>query len=214
MNTPAPPDHALAHLEADVDALRSTLASLSRVVGPKTRDHVILSYDEDGLHLETAGAAMTVPATGSWTGQARVAGAAFLLMHRVLPRAGQISIRVEDGKLYLGGTALPCAWEKTTQPSIPLPLNLTDLDVLKLARIYPVDRLEAAGIGTRVADAEEWLASMLDRAAKILEPLGIGRDALEALAERRLREHQTVQAASRAVQEGLELGDTGDQLEL
>lgn len=214
MNTPPPSDPVLAQLEADAPAFKSALASLSRVVGPKTRDHVILSYDEDGLRLETAGAEMAVPATGRWTGQARVAGAALLRMHRVLPRLGQLPIRVEEEKLYLGGTALPCIWEETTQPSIPLPLNLTDLDVLKLARVYPAERLEAAGIGTRVADAEAWLASMLDRAANILEPLGIGRETLEALAERRLREHQTVQAVSRAVQEGLELGSTGDQLEL
>lgn len=217
------PDHAmttqnhtvqgLTKLEVDGEALRVALTSLSRIVGSKTRDQIILSYTGEDLRIEIAGADMMVPAKGRWTGRARISGAVIFRLSRLLPSNDRLPIRIEEGTLYIGRTALPCDWEEVFEPSIPLPLNLTDIDVLKLARKYSPQRLAAAGISARAEEAEEWLSSTLDRAAQVLEPLGIRREMLEEIVERRLREGKAVGAVPRTVQERLELEEPGQQLE-
>lgn len=74
---------------------------------------------------------MSVPATGTWPGQASVAASFFAAPH-MFPGEGPVQLRVEDGRLYLGSASMTCVWEAGEVLLIPVPVDATFEDLLRV----------------------------------------------------------------------------------
>lgn len=105
----------------------------------------------------------------------------------------ELTFCVEDGRIELPGggklthDGIRVSSEAPSPSLIELPMEATLLEILALGRRYTEEQIAASGYEARLADAHAQATSLISRAAKILEPLGIEVDDLERFALEKIR---------------------------
>ena len=169
--------------------LVEALGRMARLIPQDESAEALVSVDEGMLSISVSGVAASLPAFGTWTGEVRVS-AKFIRMVGLDPPTGDpLVVEVRDERLYFG-TALsaPCVEQDTWKSEVPIALNATIVDVLRLNFLYSQERLERAGLGRRVKEAEFVALEAIREVAKPLEAVGMNADELQRLVIRWLSE--------------------------
>jgi|GEM_PF-5991492 len=93
-------------------------------------------------------------------------------IHAIVSRKGDVTIRVEDGRLYFDNFSIACRVKSQAVESL-VAANATKYDVLLLHYRYPASLIDEAGIADGVADAQEKAEASVSRAARALDWLGV-----------------------------------------
>jgi hypothetical protein len=157
-----------------LDALKR-LRKLTNV-GRSAASDLVFEFDGADLKLTSSGVSVGLSGMGAGAGRAIVALKALdgLLLHARGYPGSEIHLTVEDGRLHVETLALSCRWESTAESVIRLPLsNITLLDILHLRNNHSWEAITASGLDRQVVDAEKRKATLIARAAEILDPLGV-----------------------------------------
>lgn len=182
--------------------------------GRKRGGNVALGYSDGCLELHYGGVTATASATGEWPGRMRIESKYLIGIRSLLPRDDPLVLRVEGNTFHVGGSTFPCAWDDEQVELIPTAINAGRLDLLTLPYEYSDEQIAASGLAGPVADAEEWRDKLIERAASVLEPLGVRQGDLERLVDATLRRRKPMRLPQSAVQQGLPLSGEGGQLGL
>ncbi len=169
--------------------LVEALGRMARLIPQEESAEALVSVDEGMLSISVSGVSVSLPVFGTWTGEVRVS-ARFIRMVGLDPPAGDpLVVEVRDERLYFGTTlSAPCVEQDGWKSEVPIALNATIVDVLRLHFLYSHERLERAGLAKRVREAESIAVEAIREAATPLEPLGISADDLQRLILRWLAE--------------------------
>ncbi len=169
--------------------LVEALGRMARLIPQEETAEALVSVDEGMLSISVSGVAVSLPAFGTWTGEVRVS-ARFIRMVGLDPPAGDpLVVEVRDERLYFGTTlSAPCVEQDGWRSEVPIALNATVVDVLRLHFLYSQERLERAGLIKRVKEAESVALEAIAEAAKPLEAIGITPNDLQRLVVRWLAE--------------------------
>ena len=74
------------------------------------REEAVFSFDGGRLTVESVGARQSIPASGSWSGFARIAFLYFDALRRAPPSQSPLQIKYLEGRLRIGTTSLPADW--------------------------------------------------------------------------------------------------------
>jgi hypothetical protein len=172
-----------------VVATRDLIAALRQLgLGGRSRPQPEASFEFRDAHLVASvqGVEVRIPATGRWRGVARVDARALRALVRVPPKAGNLEISYDNGRLYFGSWSVNAAWQDIAPPRVDLPINPDHVTLLGLAHAYNRIELENAGLWSAIAGARQEADALLKDAARLLAPLGIGNVALESLLAERV----------------------------
>ena len=163
------------HLGVARDEFAQALRMLRRTVPKRSNmPEALLTYDEGDLIVSIGGAEVRAAAWGRWTGVVRTAGQVMTSLDRFLPDNDPMPVHVEDGRLTIGRTSVPCAWQETVPESVRVPVDPGLLHLLRLPLERDPESIEEAGLSEMVEHAVARRDELLERAAVVLAPLEIG----------------------------------------
>jgi hypothetical protein len=139
------------------------------------------------LVIHLGGLTARAAARGSWGGEAVVPGPFVANFSRSLPDADPVAVRVERGRLKIGIVSVACTWHPRVAPRIPLPVNAELPHVLRIALEHGWEEIQRAGLEDVVSEAEEKRDALIERALRVLEPLGVEYEDLWELVDSTLR---------------------------
>jgi len=164
--------------------LLHALAVLKKI-GLKQRAQALFWFGDGELWIEMEGASVSVPASGQWKGQGRVAG--HYLCHLALPKSGgPVRIRREEKGLAIEDYVLSCAWQVPVAYPIELPIGAELLATLRAIHGRTEEEIERSGLRLVARGARERQAKLIRKAAGVLKPLGIDTQDIRELVERQL----------------------------
>lgn len=172
-------------LEANSKELRGQLARANKLLKSAADAPVLLCYDGTKLTFAAPGVAVQVSAQGQWPRPIRVAANLLpLLADGPAEDDGTVVLSFDGERLHVGdwGTfgAQPASEGQHAVDLMP-PSNLCE--ALYLGLRHRSEELRASALQDTVRRAQGECDRLLDRAAKILAPLGIEKADLRALHE-------------------------------
>jgi hypothetical protein len=171
--------------------LREALKYLKQFVHRKRSPEMCLAFQNGALIFQMGAVSAKALAEGTWTGSGYVSALVVLGLLEGMPDEEQIQVTFEDDRLRVGYLSFPCRWEEDAQPPVTLPLGASLLDYLRYGLVYSEAELRRSGLMQLVRQAQDKRDSAIRQAVKALKPLGIDRDDLLDLLERRLRAKAT-----------------------
>ena len=159
---------------------------LRLVKNRKDVPEAIVSMEGDTLCFSVIGMSTYANAEGSWTGEVRIPGAFLLALAKMPPPGDPVVVAVREGRLHFGALSTACVEQASWKSEIPLPLDPSLSELLRLRYLYTAERIERAGLKIRVEDAHDRAAKLLGQAAKSLAPLDITREDLRDLLVKKL----------------------------
>ena len=163
----------------------STLAlALPRKRGPMD---VRIDFNGSLVRMTTAGVEISVDGNGEWSGFVIAPLHILASLRSKMPDADPLSIRFENGRLFVQSWSIPATWHDLGSQPVRIPLNPPMLDLLQLKASITEEKLVSSGLRSAVRGAEDKAQKMMLRAQDILRPLGISLKDLEEILERKLR---------------------------
>lgn len=172
---------------ADVKELRAALRAFfsgrPRRKAARVVEYVDVSAREGEVEFVGTGleASLAAPVTSS--GGARIPFPLFehVFGRRALLGKGSVQVRIDAGKIKAGTLTLTnpaVALRGAESRIVDLPIDASLVDTLRLSfRVGETD-LEQSGLSAKVREARRQATDLIEQAAKILGPLGIGSEAL------------------------------------
>jgi hypothetical protein len=162
-------------LQIETAELTAAVTTLRRLIRLEKAGEAILSYSDGMLRMAAGGAALSVPATGHWQGEARVPARFFSSPPPFDRKSENVTLSLEGDRLHLGRSSINCAWQQPETGLPKLPMDPPFRRVLRLPLEHSRDQIEKAGLSGVVAEAEARRSAVVETAARALEPLGITR---------------------------------------
>lgn len=169
------------------DPFIAELRRMMAVVGRRRVPEAVLTFDVDQLIVHVGGAEFSVPASGHWSGEARIAVPGLRALAAVPPKQDPVEVRYADGLLRFGNYALTCRWQAPGLAIVEVPINRDLVSILRLAYRHPPYVLEQSGLARLVAEAEKKKQRRITAAARHLAPLGVSFADLATIVATRLR---------------------------
>ncbi|MFZ0928388.1 MAG: hypothetical protein WAN11_07295 [Syntrophobacteraceae bacterium] len=163
------------------------LEPLKRFAKKKQVGDAALSMEDGDLVISFVGISTGAPATGNWSGEVRVPGRLIWGIAMVPPEGDPIRLEVRDGRLHIGTLSVSCLAQKTQKSAVNPLMDPELVKMLRLRLIYPLDRLDKAGLTRALVQAEEKARKIVGHAAKILAPLNISESDLMRMVKEHLR---------------------------
>lgn len=154
-------------------ALQKCLRRMGRVAG-RVCGAGIWELAADELSLEWSGTVevLTASAGGGTGARVRVEGVHMRGLAKIKFGRGEVTIRVEGDRLFLGTLSLPCARVTAIAESV-LPAFATQRDLVLAVHRHNRADLLAAGHASELERVEERIEKSVERAARALSWLGI-----------------------------------------
>lgn len=168
------------HVEVARQDLAAAIASWRGLKASQFPAEAQVYLDGDALVIDSDGNAVEVPCSGSWEGVARVPIGYFLGLIGKLPPNQSLDVRVSGERFYIGSSSIGCIVQPLHVSEPDLTLNPTLPDILVLAYSRTPEQLDQAGLRSRVIEAEEKAAKLVDNAMLHLAKLGVRREQLMA----------------------------------
>jgi len=182
----------MAQLETTGEELASALGVIARMLrGKKRLGDALLGFDGKHLRIDLGGVVGKAPATGDWTGEARVAGEFILGLARTPPGVGPVRLVAENGDLLVefgdSRRATACAWESSPRPDDGLPLDAGLAEKVAFGLTHTKEETARLGLTDVVGEAMERAERLFAAAAQALKPLGITKEQVRDLVRGSLR---------------------------
>ncbi len=147
----------------------------------KPMGEAMLSYWDGKLEISCSGIAVSVPARGTWPGQARVPGQFIVGLAKVPPAGDPVTFRVEGDRLSISTLSVVCTWQQPAARTIHVPVNPSLTWLLSLPLHYTGDEIGKAALAGDIQTAQARGGRLIARALTALKPFGVLRDDLAQL---------------------------------
>ena len=178
-----PPSPALA---VEKKPFLNALKSLRISVRARQKDEAIISFADGLLSIKMQDSVVQVPATGTWTGSAKIVARTLIPIVTFPPDPDPLPLRFHDERFFIAGWSVNGSWHADGVQELVVPENATCLELAALRRRYSEAQLEDAGLLHEVRNAEQTVKSQLALAATALVDVGVSEDDLRVLVERKL----------------------------
>ena len=178
---------AVHRLEVSRDTLARALLLLKKILRKRKLPDAVITFDGADVSISLAGVVLGAPAKGEWPGVVLVPGFFMTTLAKAPLKADPLLFEVVDGALRLGTFSVSCTVEASPSVEIDLPLDATLIEILEAAANHSHEVFKRSGFLKTADEASEKAQRLLEKAAKILEPLEIDRHELQWLLERRLK---------------------------
>lgn len=157
----------------------------------------VLTYANGALQIALGGCAFRADAEGEWAGQVTVPASFIRRLAKAPPGGnGPVPISTDGETLRIGFVATECRWDRLVHPRIELPLGATLLHKLMLRLSYSGDDISSSNLMDEVKAAEAERDKLIEKAARLLQPLGIKesdmRELVDSVLRQRLSERSVV----------------------
>ncbi len=160
-------------LEVDRQEFAGAIKPMVRLLTKKQQAEAIISFNDGRLSIAHGGVEVSAPARGGWPGQARISGQFIVAVAKLLPPGDPIVLTVEGGKMRLATTSTTCTWQPESTNRIELPMEPPLTMILNLPLKYSATEIANSGLTRIVQKAEERKTNLVNKAAKVLGPLGV-----------------------------------------
>jgi len=146
------------------------------------------SFADGALTIEWTGVTSTMSGVGAGEGTVRVPSARMQGLAKMVFAEGDLTVRVHDGRLYLGSFSFEVDGGRAAPSAVPqlLPVSPKLRDVLLLPYRHDASAIEAAGLSDTVTQALLTRGKHVLQACAALGPLGISPHAVEAFVDNHL----------------------------
>jgi len=165
----------------------NALKSLRISVLARQKDEAIISFSDGVLRIRIQDEEVEVPASGSWTGSAKIVARTLIPIVTFPPDPDPLPLRFEDERFFIAGWSVNGTWHAEGVREFSVPSDATDVELAALRRRYGDEQLEEAGLLHDARNAEQSLRQQVAQAAKILSGSGISEEDLLALVERKVK---------------------------
>ncbi len=176
------------HLVIEADMLAQSLESLREAASHWTQAESIVTFQDQRVTFSCFGEDISIPATGEWPGEARVAMRFLKSVSPALPGRESVTMYVDLGRFHVGPSSTKCVWQETGGRVIRLSEEPSSRDALRLLRSHTREQIEASGLGIVVRDAERDRDVVMARASQSLRSLGVTSDDVHALVDGVMRD--------------------------
>ncbi|MGB0592332.1 MAG: hypothetical protein ACPGU1_21820 [Myxococcota bacterium] len=171
-------------ITVDAASLRAALTRMARLVG-KTAGDAIFEFSADALILQWGGATESLVIDSPVAKTVSISGDFVAGLAKVLPKSGEVSIRLDDARIRFDTLACTCKVLNRRPPRM-LPIDASPLDVLMLRYREDAADIAAAGLSEDLDAAQERARESVQRAAKELAWLNITPEILASWIEAQL----------------------------
>lgn len=180
---PPPPEPCLA---VEKKPFLEALKSLRISIRARQKDEATISFENGFVHIKLLDSVVRVPATGCWTGSARVVARTLIPIVTFPPDPDPLPLRFHDERFFIAGWSVNGTWHGDEWDEFGLPENANCLDMAALRRRFTEEELDDSGLLQNVRNAEKTIRAQVAQAAKALGPVGITEGDLQGLVERKL----------------------------
>jgi len=174
------------HLAVEKRPFLNALKSLRISIRARQKDEAIISYSDEMLTIKLQDAMVQVPATGTWSGSAKIVARTLIPIVTFPPDPDPLPLTFRDDRFYIAGWSVNGSWHPGGVQDLSLPEDATCLDRVALRRRYSDRELEDSGLLQQVRAAEQTVKTQVTHAASVLHDLGITESDLHELVERKL----------------------------
>ena len=165
------------------------LGRMAKLIPPTESAEALVTVDAGMLSISVSGVAASLPAFGTWRGEVRVSGRFVRMIGLDPPPGDPLVVEVRGGRLWVGTTlSAPCVEQEAWKSEVPISVDATVADILRLRFLHSRERLERAGLTKRVAEAEAVAREAIREAAEHLQAIGMSPAELQRLVVRWLEE--------------------------
>jgi hypothetical protein len=183
-------EDVLATLAVERVPLADELRAFAKMNRFKDDVAAIVSFSDGWIQFRIGGEDVSAPATGYWPGEPRLPASLLRSLTKFVvvgDALGTIEFRVQNGRVLIGGHAVPSAPQALGAATIERPTGASLRDVL-VRTMYAADlEIEQSGLKAKVSAARERKRNLVVRAAALLAPLSITADQLERFVDGNLR---------------------------
>ena len=176
-----------AALKASRKEFIEALKMLRKPARKKGAGEAVLSFESGMLAVQVSGVVARVDARGDWPGEVRISGKMVANLWKSVSPGDPVELAVAGDQLQIGPLSISCVWQEKADSRVFLPLDATLPAILIAALQYSQEQITKSGLSKVVADAEEKRDELVDRAARILGPLGISREELGRFVNEQVR---------------------------
>jgi hypothetical protein len=178
---------AVHRLEVSRGALADALLLLKGIIRKRKLPDAVLTFDGSEISISLAGLDLRAPAKGTWPGSVVAPGFFFVAIAKAPLKSDPVLFEVRDGALRIGTFSVACSVQASPAVDLDLPLDPTLIEILEAASRHSHDELKRSGFLKAADEASDRAQRLIEKAAKVLEPLEIDRHDLQWLLERRLK---------------------------
>jgi len=173
----------MAQLEVGLKEFVEALRRLARTVKPRQAGQAVLRLEDGRLLIRLGGGEVAVPASGRWSGEARVNGALVLALAKHPPVKDPLTLLVEGGHPDMADLSVPCEWQEVGAAKLEIPIETPLIEILRMGLNNTNDALERSGILKPVHEAQRRCETLTAKAANTLRPLGIQPEDVKRLVD-------------------------------
>jgi hypothetical protein len=162
-------------LQVDRSELKEALKNLLRHTARSKRGEAILTFSDGNLEISCGGMTVTVAATGTWSGAARLSGEGLIGLWNRMPNQDPLIATWEEGRCHLASLSLPC---HAGCSDIELSMNVSPAEIVALPHFFSSEQIRDSGLEQLVLQEEEKLSKTIERALVPLKRYGITREDL------------------------------------
>ncbi len=164
----------------------NALKSLRISIRARQKDEAIISFTEGMLCIKLQDATVEVPASGTWSGSAKVVARTLIPIVTFPPDPDPLPLTFRDERFYIAGWSVNGSWHPEGVQNLTLPEDANCIDWLALRSRYSDDDLDELGLLKEVRAAEKTIKTLIGQAASVLDVVGITEADLSKLVERKV----------------------------
>jgi hypothetical protein len=145
--------------------LEEPLRLVRNLCEPWGEEEAVLSYDGAFLHVDCAGMAVAIRATGHWPGQVRFPATLIMMVAKVPPVRDPVKLFVQEGRFHMDTSSVACVVQPAWSKNIELASNAPAMEVFALQLTHTLEEIEASGYGKMFGYAKAAVDEQIARAA-------------------------------------------------
>ncbi|MFT5393671.1 MAG: hypothetical protein ACI8PT_003873 [Gammaproteobacteria bacterium] len=174
-------------LEVEKKPFLRALKSLRISIRARQKDEASLSFSSGLLSIRMLESVVSIPATGTWSGTAKVVARTLIPIVTFPPDPDPLPLRFVDDRFFIAGWSVNGIWQAEGHVEAhAMPDDATCVDFAALRRRYTDIELESSGLLARVRNAEQSIKVQVAQAARLLEEVGISGEDLQELIDNKI----------------------------
>ena len=166
-----------------LDALRQ-IKKLTGLSGQSA----ILAFHDQQFCIDLGGCSFRADAEGNWEGQVSVPFEFVRGLAKEPPTGdGPIAVSCDCECLRVDLRVVRCQWNRLSYPRITLPLGASLLEILSLRKQFSREDIRRSDLEKTVDDAESKAMQLIEKAAKLLQPLRFTINDLQRILEEKVK---------------------------
>mgnify|MGYP005697905257 CR=1 FL=1 len=173
-------------LEVEKKPFLNALKTLRISIRARQKDEAIISFADGELSIRVQDSVVTVPATGQWSGTAKIVARTLIPIVTFPPDPDPLPLRFVGERFFIAGWSVNGTWHAGELEEPPVGDDATILELVALRGQYSETELESSGLLQQVRDAELTVKEHVAQAVKVLEGIGISEEDVQAIVDEKI----------------------------